>query len=105
RPGRGAQGRAGAPVWQGGPAGVRRSGSSSVDLLGAWGSGHGRTTAGPGVELILQDDPRGFTIDARPVGIALCLPGLAARATALHRPEVGLGEMAAEPFVAHGQRK
>src|SRR4029077_15039105 len=67
------RGRTGAPAWHGGPAGVRRSGSSSVDLLGAWGSGNGRTESGPCVELILQDDRRGFTVDTRPIGIALRL--------------------------------
>ena len=73
----------------------------------SWGSGgRGMDERRPGtcVELVLEDDGGGLAIDPRPIGIALGLARRSAGPTTLHRAETGLGEMAAQPFVAECYR-
>ena len=87
-----------------GRAGLRRSGRSSAGLLGVWGPGHGRTTSGPCVEFILEDDGRRLAIHAGPIGVALGLGGRPTRSAALHRTETCLGQVTGQPFVPEGNR-
>ena len=55
-----------------------------------------------GVEGILQDDGGRLAVDARPVLVALVARRWTAGATALHRSEPRLGDMAAQPLIVQG---
>ena len=74
----------------------------------SWGSGRrgmDERTSGSCVELVLEDDRRRLAIDPRAIGVALGLARRSARPAAFHRPEAGLGEVAAQPLVAECDRE
>ena len=72
---------------------------------GSWGPGMDERTSRACVELILEDDRGGLSIDPGTIGIALGLARRAAGPSAFHRPEPSFGEVAAQAFVAERYRK